>query len=248
MSVTVKPTIKTSSLRFWDYIKSHHMSQLVKLQYLSHRRPAKAQASLRICAVSPEPSLIALIKYGSRRRVRPKISHLAPPDGYTCTFEVWITEDENNHNLMTWLISVCQYKYLSLAFSFSFWPFFCFSALLLASVVSGTSCCFTSVFLSASSLNTCKVPRTASRKPCMIPQQISRNVSVILAHILPAKINIWAASWQNQQNSMARVLSEYSRSAWAFAQSDQTGQMPRLTWVFTGRTCHFVGFVMRQLI
>ena len=30
--------------------------------------------------------------------------------------------------------------------------------------------------------------------------------------------------------------------------SDQTGQMPRLIWVFTGRMCHFVGFVMRQLI
>ena len=28
--------------------------------------------------------------------------------------------------------------------------------------------------------------------------------------------------------------------------SDQTGQMPRLIWVFTGRTCHFVGFVMRR--
>ena len=55
------------------------------------------------------------------------------------------------------------------------------------------------------------------------------------------------------------------RSAWAFAQSDQslhcpheetlgpqqpiecTGQMPRLSWVFTGHTCHFVGFVMRRL-
>ena len=29
--------------------------------------------------------------------------------------------------------------------------------------------------------------------------------------------------------------------------SDQNGQMPRLIWVFPGRTCHFVGFVMRQL-
>ena len=28
---------------------------------------------------------------------------------------------------------------------------------------------------------------------------------------------------------------------------DQTGRMPRLIWVFTGRTCHFVGFVMRWL-
>ena len=30
--------------------------------------------------------------------------------------------------------------------------------------------------------------------------------------------------------------------------SDQTGQMPRLIWVLAGRTCHFVGFVMRRLI
>ena len=29
--------------------------------------------------------------------------------------------------------------------------------------------------------------------------------------------------------------------------SEQTGQMPRLIWVFAGRTCHFVGFVMRWL-
>ena len=29
--------------------------------------------------------------------------------------------------------------------------------------------------------------------------------------------------------------------------SDQTGRMPRLIWLFAGHTCHFVGFVMRQL-
>ena len=29
--------------------------------------------------------------------------------------------------------------------------------------------------------------------------------------------------------------------------SDHTGWMPRLIWVFSGRTCHFVGFVMRRL-
>ena len=32
------------------------------------------------------------------------------------------------------------------------------------------------------------------------------------------------------------------------AKTDQTGQMPRLILVFAGRICHFVGFVMRQLI
>ena len=30
--------------------------------------------------------------------------------------------------------------------------------------------------------------------------------------------------------------------------SDQTGRMPRLIWVFPGHTCHFVGFFMRRLI
>ena len=36
-------------------------------------------------------------------------------------------------------------------------------------------------------------------------------------------------------------------SVWA-EDSDQAGRMPRLIWVFAGPTCHFVGFVMRQLI
>ena len=45
---------------------SHNMSHLMRLWYLSHRRPAKAQASLHIRAVSPEPSLFAYMKYGSR--------------------------------------------------------------------------------------------------------------------------------------------------------------------------------------
>ena len=64
-----------------------YMSQLMRLWYLSHRQPAKAQASLRIRAVSPEPSLFDHMKYGSRRRVRPKIRHLAPLDGCACAFE-----------------------------------------------------------------------------------------------------------------------------------------------------------------
>ena len=49
-----------------------HTSQLMRLWYLSHRRPAKAQANLRIRAVSPEPSLFANIKFDRRQRVRLK--------------------------------------------------------------------------------------------------------------------------------------------------------------------------------
>ena len=51
--------------------------------------------SLCISAVSPEPSLFAHMKYGNRRRVWPKIRHLAPLDGCACTFEEWIYGGQN---------------------------------------------------------------------------------------------------------------------------------------------------------
>ena len=70
---------------FWVYT-----SIVPRLWYLSHRRPAKAQASLRIRAVSQEPSLFAHMKYGSRGSVRSKIRHLAPLVGCACIFEKWI--------------------------------------------------------------------------------------------------------------------------------------------------------------
>ena len=73
-----------------DMINRHHekhLSQLMRLWYLSYRRPAKAQASLCIRAVSPEPSLFAHLKYGSRRRVRPNIRDLDPLVGCACAFK-----------------------------------------------------------------------------------------------------------------------------------------------------------------
>ena len=45
------------------------LSQLMRLWNLSHRRPAKAQASLRMRAVSPEPLLFAHMKYRSTQSV-----------------------------------------------------------------------------------------------------------------------------------------------------------------------------------
>ena len=44
----------------------HNM--LLRLWYLSQRRPAKTQASLRILAVSPGPSLFGHMMYGDRRK------------------------------------------------------------------------------------------------------------------------------------------------------------------------------------
>ena len=72
-------------INFWP-----QLSQLMRLWYLSHRRPEKAQASLRWCTVSPEPSLFPYMKYRSTQRVWPKIRHLVPLDSCACAFEEWI--------------------------------------------------------------------------------------------------------------------------------------------------------------
>ena len=83
---------------------------------------------------------------------------------------------------------------------------------------------------------------------------------------LPIHYN-WATSWLNQQHGMC--IQQKLRSARASARSDQsslspwrklgsfdtdwvqidqTGQTPRLIWVFARHKGHFVGFVMWQLI
>ena len=74
-----------------EYLKIfHYMSQRMRLWYLSHRHSVKAQTSLRIRTVSPEPSLFAHMKYGSRWSVWPKTRHLASLDGCACVFEEWV--------------------------------------------------------------------------------------------------------------------------------------------------------------
>ena len=67
----------------------------MRLWYLSRRRPAKAQASLRMRAVTQEPSLFAHMKYGSGQMVRPKSRHLAP---------------ENNNGNLSFLRERCSLK------------------------------------------------------------------------------------------------------------------------------------------
>ena len=59
----------------------------------------------------------------------------------------------------------------------------------------------------------------------------------------------WVSA-QTDQSSMSawRKLGSLANH-WAHSEdSDQTGRMPRLIWVFAGRTCHFICFVMRWLI
>ena len=78
------------------------------------KRDCADQASLRIRAVSLEPSLFAHMNYGSRRRVRPKIRHLAPLDGCTCVFEEWIYRGQKvpkSHEMAQMVSSFKQWFY-----------------------------------------------------------------------------------------------------------------------------------------
>ena len=54
--------------------------------YLSHRQTAQAQASLRIHAVLPEPSLLAH-KFRELEEALDRAGALAPLDSCTCMFE-----------------------------------------------------------------------------------------------------------------------------------------------------------------
>ena len=101
----------------WVLIQIALVSRLMRLWYLSHRWPAKAQVSLRVCAVSSEPSLFTHMKYRSRRRVRPKIRHLAPLDGSACAFEEWVFLLRTKSAIISWdglYVFIAKYRKLSL--------------------------------------------------------------------------------------------------------------------------------------
>ena len=85
MIMLTKYILNSGRINTDGFLLSVSMSQLTRLWYLSHRRPAKAQVSLRIGAVSPEPSLFAHMKYGSRRRVQP--NNVRHPIPTACAFE-----------------------------------------------------------------------------------------------------------------------------------------------------------------
>ena len=93
--------------RYWFSFNSKfyflNMSQFMRLWYLSHRWPAKAQASLHIQAVSPKPSLYAHMKYGIRQRVRPKFRQPHRIAAHA-RLKNELTEDGKYHKLMRWLI------------------------------------------------------------------------------------------------------------------------------------------------
>ena len=68
--------------------KMQYMDRVKRIWYLSHMRAAKVQASLRIRAVSPEPSLLAHTSSESRGTFRQKARSLAPLNGWACAVKI----------------------------------------------------------------------------------------------------------------------------------------------------------------
>ena len=64
------------------------LDRVKRIWYLSPMRAAKVQASLRIRAVSPEPSLLAHTSSESRRTFRQKARSLAPLNGWACAVKI----------------------------------------------------------------------------------------------------------------------------------------------------------------
>ena len=75
------------------------MDRVKRIWYLSPIRAAKVQASLRIRAVSPEPSLLAHTSSESRGTFRQKARSLAPLNDWACAVKVChdgMLEDTNS--------------------------------------------------------------------------------------------------------------------------------------------------------
>ena len=89
---TTKPTQR--------HVRSaNYMDRVKRIWYLSPMRAAKVQTSLRIRAVSPEPSLLAHTSSESRGTFRQKARSLAPLNGWACAVKIChdgMLEDTNS--------------------------------------------------------------------------------------------------------------------------------------------------------
>ena len=91
LSVSSKTHVRSECFYYLDRVK--------RIWYLQPMRAAKVQASLRIRAVSPEPSLLAYTSSESRGTFRQKARSLAPLNGWACAVKICrdgMLEDTNS--------------------------------------------------------------------------------------------------------------------------------------------------------
>ena len=84
---------------FCPEVVNVYLDRVKRIWYLSPMRAAKVQASLRIRAVSPEPSLLVHTSSESRGTFRQKARSLAPLNGWACAVKIChdgMLEDTNS--------------------------------------------------------------------------------------------------------------------------------------------------------
>ena len=94
------------------------LNRVKRIWYLSPMRAAKVLASLRIRAVSPEPSLLAHTSSESRGTFRQKARSLAPLNGWACAVKIChdgMLEDTNSlDGAQLCICTLCIRRYLIL--------------------------------------------------------------------------------------------------------------------------------------
>ena len=98
-SLQVAKMLTGGQLQLLCLQRIHQKGRVKRIWYLSPMRAAKVQASLRIRAVSPEPSLLAHTSTESRGTFRQKTRSLAPLNGWACAVEIChdgMLEDTNS--------------------------------------------------------------------------------------------------------------------------------------------------------
>ena len=89
------------------------MDRVERIWYLSPMRAAKVQASLRIRAVSPEPSLLAHTRSESRGTFRQKARSVVPLNGWACAVKIChdgMLEDTNSLDGAHIILDIFQNK------------------------------------------------------------------------------------------------------------------------------------------
>ena len=89
------------------------------------------------------------------------------------------------------------------------------------------------LFAILSALMSCLVTKPTKWHVCRAKTQISLGIR-----------QVWSESLLSAWRELGSLATQWVHSE----DTDQTGRMPRLIWVFAGCTCHFVGFVTRRLI
>ena len=87
----------------------YRMDRVKRIWYLWPMRAAKVQASLRIRAVLPEPSLLAHTSSESRGTFRQKARSLAPLNGWACTVTICHDGMLEDTNLLDGARMYCKY-------------------------------------------------------------------------------------------------------------------------------------------